>query len=152
VLGFLDIFKQTYNKEVLGEQTIEAVVVVFEKIQKARPYEEPHESLATTWINRIGGDVNSQTAIAALHETFLHACIRPPLCARSLGLYFLYKENPQIISEFPKFAVEYNTLMAPVFKAQEDGTFMALYSKYNPKMAQIHLNAMEENYVRKQNG
>jgi hypothetical protein len=139
-MGFFDKFKQIYNEETLGEQTIEAVVSVFQKVQKARSHEEPHESLASTWLHRIkllGQDVSGQDIVlTALGETFLHACIKPPLCARSLGLYFLYKENPQVIAKYPKFAEEYNALMAPVFKAQEDDEIMGLYAKYNPRMAQ----------------
>jgi hypothetical protein len=139
-VGFFDKFKQIYNEETLGEQTIEAVVSVFQKAQKARPYEEPHESLASTWLHRmklLGQNVSGQDIVlTALGETFLHACIKPPLCARSLGLYFLYKENPQIIAKFPRFAEEYNALMGPVFKVQEDDKIAELYARYNPRMAQ----------------
>jgi hypothetical protein len=136
---FFDKFKQFYDEETLGEQTIEAVVTVFQKAQKARPYEDPHESLASTWLHRMelmGHDVrNSDMVMGALSETYLPACIRPPLCARTLGLYFLYKENPQIIAKYPKFAEEYNALMGPVFQALEDGSIDDLYRKYNPRMA-----------------
>jgi hypothetical protein len=138
-MGFFDKFKQIYNEEVLGEQTIEAVVTIFQKAQKARPHEEPHEALASTWLHRmklLGHDVNRQDiVVTALGETLLHACIKPPLCARSLGLYFLYKENPQIIAKYPKFAEEFNVLIGPVLQAQEAETMMDLYSKYNPRMA-----------------
>ena len=138
-MGFFNKFKQIYNEEALGEQTIEAVETVFQKAQKARPYEEPHESLASTWLHRmklLGHNVNRQDIVmTALGETLLHACIKPPLCARSLGLYFLYKENPHIIAKYPKFAEEYSVLIGPVFHAKESGTMMDLYSKYNPKMA-----------------
>lgn len=141
-MGFLDVFRQLYDQEVLGEQTVEAVVVVFQKAQRARPYEEPHESLASTWIDRmkrmklLGGDITGHDTVeVALIETFLHACIRPPLCARSLGIYFLYKENPQILSQFPKFQEESQLLMAPIVTALESRTIMNLYSKYNPNMA-----------------
>lgn len=138
-MGFFDKLKQIYNEEVLGEQTIEAVVTIFQKAQKARPNEEPHESLASTWLHRmkaLGENVSHQDIIlTALGETFLHACIKPPLCARSLGLYFLYKENPQIIARYPKFVEEYNSLMTPILQAQEEGTVMDLYSKCNPRMA-----------------
>jgi hypothetical protein len=69
-------------------------------------------------------------------ETFLHACIKPPLCARSLGLYFIYKESPHIIQKYPKFAKEYASLMGPVLKAQEEGTIDKLYRRFNPRMSE----------------
>ncbi|MGB5987433.1 MAG: hypothetical protein WBG37_19160 [Desulfobacterales bacterium] len=71
----------------------------------------------------------------AFGETFLHACVKPPLCARSLGLYFLYKEHPEIIEKYPKFGEEYTELIGPIFEAQEDGTIEELYRRYNPTMA-----------------
>jgi len=140
-MGLFDAFKQVYNQEVLGEQTVEAVVTVFLKAQKARPYEEPHESLASTWLHRMklmGHDVRQPDIVEiAMRETFLHACIRPPLCARSLGLYFLYKENPQILNKYPKFVEEYNALIGPVLETQENGSILELYSKFNPKLAKL---------------
>ena len=83
----------------------------------------------------LGCDVNDPNmVINALSATYLHACIRHPLCARSLGLYFLYKENPQIILKYPKYSEEYDRLMGPVLEAQENGTIDGLYKRYNPKM------------------
>jgi len=138
-MGIKNFFKQFVSQEALGDQTIDSVVTIFNKAQKARPYEEPHESLASTWMHRMKGmghNVNDPNMVLnALSETYLHACIRPPLCARSLGLYFLYKENPQIIQKYPKYSAEYNELIGPVFEAQENGTIDELYKRYNPKMA-----------------
>lgn len=139
-MGIKNLFKQFVSQEALGDQTIDSVVTIFNKVQKARPYEEPHESLASTWMHRMKGmghNVNDPDMVLnALSETYLHACIRPPLCARSLGLYFLYKENPQIIQKYPKYSTEYNQLIGPVFEAQENGTIDELYKRYNPKMAE----------------
>ena len=139
-MGIKNLFKQFVSQEALGDQTIDSVVTIFNKAQKARPYEEPHESLASTWMHRMKGmghNVNDPNMVLnALGETYLHACIRPPLCARSLGLYFLYKENPQIIQKYPKYSTEYNELIGPVFEAQENGTIDELYKRYNPKMAE----------------
>lgn len=139
-MGIKNLFKQFVSQEALGDQTIDSVVAIFNKAQKARPYEEPHESLASTWMHRMKGmgyNVNDPDMVLnALSETYLHACIRPPLCARSLGLYFLYKENPQIIKKYPKYSAKYNELIGPVFGAQEKETIDELYKRYNPKMAE----------------
>ena len=51
-MGIKNLFKQFVSQEALGDQTIDSVVTIFNKAQKARPYEEPHESLASTWMHR----------------------------------------------------------------------------------------------------
>jgi len=138
-MGLGNMFKQFFNEEALGDQTIETTETIFLKAQRQQPHEEPHAWLASTWLNRAktkGHNIdNEDVHMMAFSETYIHACIKPPLCARSLGLYFLYKENPQIIVKYPKFAEEYGSLMGPVLQAQEEGIIHDLYEKYNPKMA-----------------
>lgn len=139
-MGIGKIFKQFFSEEALGDQTIETTVAVFLKSQRQQPHDEPHAWLASTWLNRAktkGHKIDDPNVhMLSFGETYLHACIKPPLCARSLGLYFLYKENPHIIQKYPKFAEEYTSLMGPVLEAQEEGTMDQLYRKYNPKMSE----------------
>ncbi|MHB9097124.1 MAG: hypothetical protein ACYC5X_04795 [Syntrophales bacterium] len=138
-MGFFDQIRQFWDEEALGDQTVETVFKGFLKTQREMPYGEPHEILVLVWLHRIslkGHDINRPELMTmAFSETLLHSCIRPPLCARSLGLYFLYKESPHIIFKYPKFAKEYESLTGPIFKSQNDGTFWNLYSRYNPRMA-----------------
>jgi len=138
-MGIGKFFKSFVSDEALGEQTVETTVTIFARAQRQQPYEETHAWLASTWLNRMkarGQNINDPDMhMLSFSETYLHACIKPPLCARSLGLYFLYKENPHVLEKYPKFANEYATLMGPVLQAQEDGTIENLYKRYNPKMA-----------------
>ncbi|MCX5806975.1 MAG: hypothetical protein NT010_13095 [Proteobacteria bacterium] len=137
-MGLLDMFKQIYNEEIQGEQTVESVVVLFRRSQKVRPHEDPHEALGDIWLWRMkkaGNDFERQDIVeVVLRETFLFACIKPPLCARALGLYFVRNELPQVFTKFPKFKEEYDILLGPVLRAQEDGTLMDMYRTYNPNM------------------
>jgi len=137
-MWFGNFIKSFYNDEALGDSTIETIEIIFLRAQRQQPNEEPHAWLASTWLARIkarGQNINDPDIyMISFFETYLHACIKPPLCARSLGLYFLYKENPHIIAKYPKFANEYASLMGPVLKAQEEGTIDQLYRIYNPKM------------------
>lgn len=139
-MGLGKMLKSFYSDEALGDQTIETTETIFLRAQRQQPNEEPHAWLASTWLNRIkakGQNINDPDIhMLSFGETYLHACIKPPLCARSLGLYFLYKENPHIIQKYPKFADEYASLMGPVLKAQEEGTIDQLYRKFNPKMSE----------------
>ena len=139
-MGFGKIIKSFFSDEALGDQTIETTETIFLRAQRQEPNEEPHAWLASTWLNRIkarGHNIDdSHIQMLSFGETYLHACIEPPLCARSLGLYFLYKENPHVIAKYPKFAEEYASLMGPVMKAQEEGTIDQLYRRYNPKMSE----------------
>ena len=139
-MGFGKIIKSFYNDEALGDQTIETTETIFLRAQRQQPNEEPHAWLASTWLNRIkakGQNMNDPDIhMLSFSETYLHACIKPPLCARSLGLYFLYKENPHIIQKYPKFAEGYASLMGPVLRAQEEGTIDQLYRRFNPIMSE----------------
>jgi len=136
-MGLGNIIKGFFNEAALGDSTIETIQTMFLRVQRQQPNEEPHAWLASIWLVRMkawGRDISNPDI--ALVQTYLHACIKPPLCARSLGLHFLYKENPRIIEKYPNYAKEYASLMGPVLKAQEDGTIDQLYRRYNPKMSE----------------
>jgi len=138
-MGIGTLFKSFFNSEALGDQTIDTTMTIYSRAQRQQPNEEPHAWLASTWLNRmksLGKSIDSpEMHMMAFNETFLHACVKPPLCARSLGLFFLYKENPHVLQEHSKFSKEYESLMGPVIEAQENGSIQELYKKYNPEMA-----------------
>lgn len=138
-MGIGTLFKSFFNSEALGHQTIDTTVTIYTRAQCQQPDAEPHAWLASTWLNRMkakGENIDSpEMHMMAFSETFLHACVKPPLCARSLGLFFLYKENPHVLKEHSKFSEEYTQLMGPVIETQESGSIQELYKRYNPKMA-----------------
>ena len=131
---------QSINGEALGDQTIETIVSMYEKAQLQLPGEEPHIWLGNVWLGRAQAehdvDINEPGILKiALYETYLCSCVTPPLCARALGLYFLFKEQAQIIEKYPKFAVELDELIGPVIEARDNGTIEQLYRTYNPNTA-----------------
>ena len=135
-----DSLDQSVSGETLGDLTIETVVAMYEKAQRQQPEEEPHIWLGNVWLGRAKEvhNVNIEDPKmhkAALYETYLCSCVEPPLCARALGLYFLFKENSDIIEKYPKYAEEFDELIAPVLEAREKGTLEELYRSYNPKTA-----------------
>jgi len=126
--------------EALGDLTIDTIVSMYEKSQQQQPHEEPHVWLGNVWLGRAksvhGVNIDDPKMLkVALYETYLCSCVEPPLCSRALGLYFLFKEHPQIIEQHPKFAEEFDRLIKPVTEARDSGELEALYRKYNPNTA-----------------
>ena len=135
-----DHLDQSVSGETLGDLTIDTIVAMYEKAQRQQPHEEPHIWLGNVWLGRAKSvhniDIDDPKMLkAALYETYLCSCIEPPHCSRALGLYFLFKENADIIEKYPKYAEEFDQLIAPVLEARENGTLEVLYRKYNPNTA-----------------
>lgn len=127
------------SPRILGEETVKTQENLYLKSVAWHPQDEPHQHLAAVWLSRMavsGHDPNAEwIQEAAYTETFQFACVPPPLCARALGLYILYKESPRIVERHRVFQEEFNELMYPVFEAEQNGTRDQLYRKYNPSMA-----------------
>jgi hypothetical protein len=139
-MAIKDFFKMATNPKFLGEEIIKKQEDFYLKYQKEYPGLEPHEYLRAVWISRMAhhGKKPDDPRLEdlSLSETLLCACVPPPHCARALGLYFIYKESPHIISQNPTFAQEFDRLMGPVLEAKKNGTLAQLYRKYNPRMAE----------------
>jgi len=69
-------------------------------------------------------DVISQT------ETQQFAVLVSPDSIRALALYILYKERPNLIRA--RHHQEFDKLVKPIHKAQDDGTFDEWYARTNP--------------------
>ncbi len=133
-------FKSIINTETLGEETITAQENLYRAIAKQFPNEDPHTVLARVWLSRMTAarqlseiDPDYRGALA-MSETQQFACVPAPGNARALGLYFVFKENPDIPQRYPKFAREFEELMKPVFEAISTGGIQQLYEKYNPNV------------------
>ena len=157
--------KGLISREAAGDAIIALQEKVYRSYSKNHPGYEPHENLVGLWITRRATPRNKRLfeemtaslpsmmdsipevlldSLApryhsmipmAFMETMLYACIPPPDNARALGLYFIYKELPGIVHAYPKFAIEFESLMSPVFTAVENGDIYELYQCYNPQMA-----------------
>jgi hypothetical protein len=73
--------------------------------------------------------------VHAFSTTYLFACAQPHLCARALGLFLLRRDRPAEFTKYKVFAEEFNRIMLPVFKAQEEGKIDQLHKRYNPSLA-----------------
>ena len=129
-----------FSPKILGEEIVKKQEDMYEHHVSMYPDLDPHQHLAAVWLSRMtvsGHDPNTELLKeAAFTETMQFACVPPPQCARALGLYIVYREEHRIIEKYRVFQEEFETLMQPVFEANENGTMYDLYQKYNPKMAE----------------
>lgn len=132
-------FKSLVNPEAMGDEIIALQERAYREAERMYPGAEPHLLLAQVWLSRMaahGKNAMDQTfQTVAFSETMQFACVPPPKNVRALSLYFIYKERPDIIQNFPKFGREFESLMSPVFQAMEKGGIEKLYRRYNPTMA-----------------
>jgi len=134
ILGFL---KSIVSAEALGDETIRTQENCYQQVKNRSPHEDPHVWLAEVWLARMrlrGVNINeSSSQMMAMAETLNFSCLPEPKNIRALGLYFLYKEHPEIINQFPKFGQEFDALMAPILTGRLQ--IEAEYKKRNPKLS-----------------
>lgn len=139
-----------FNSRVLIEETINTQKEIYEGQKKMYPDMDLHDHLAQVWLSRMatfGYDPYEKASISAAYSTtFNFACIPPPKCIRALALFMVYKENEKAIVDNLQFRKEFETLMKPVYEAQDNDTWIELYAKYNPNRAKEIQEEGEEYY------
>ena len=134
-MGLGTFLKSVVNAEAMGDEIIALQERGYPQAARVYPGADPHVLLAQLWLARMaahGQDPTDKLVQAtAFSETMQFACVAPPNNMRALGLYFIYKERPDIIQNYPKFSLEFARLMAPVM----NGSIESLYQRFNPHMA-----------------
>lgn len=137
-MGIGRFFKSLVDSEVMGDEIVLKVQEIYKKTQEISPHDDPHETLAKTWLSRMrarGIDIDQEgIALNAMTSSYIFACLRPGANVRALALHILFEERPDIIEQYPKFSQEYNDLLSPIHQALEDGSAETLYRKYNPNI------------------
>lgn len=136
-MGIVRFLRSIVNREILGEEIVNQQEKIYRLDKKIFPDADLHDRLVGIWISRTrarhkGIEEEEIEKIVARAETSLFACVPPPGSVRALGLYFIYKERPDIILAYPKFGEEFETLMKPVLIAKEKGSLEQLYKLCNP--------------------
>ncbi len=138
-MEIFNFIKGMFDSSTLGDNIIGKQVEIYEKQESLFPGRDPHTYLAQVWLSRMtahGNNANDpDLQTLAFTETYSCACVPPPYCARALGLFILYKERPDIIKAYPKFAEEYSKHISPVMESLQNGSIGELYKKYNPQIA-----------------
>ena len=134
-----NFLKSLVNAEAMGDEVIRLQVDTYNFMKAKHPDYEPHQLLALVWLSRmqaLGKNVQSELMQQqAYTETLQYACLPPTSNARALGLWFIYKERPDILDRYPKFAFAYESLLSPIMEAMQTGNLMVFYGRYNPKAA-----------------
>lgn len=137
----MSIFRKAasfFNSRVLIEEIIIKQEKAYALQRKMYPSMEPHEHLAQVWLSRmasLGEDTyNKKSVKEAFSVTDDFSCVPHPKCIRALALHIVYKEFNRAIENNPKYKIEYEMLMAPVYEAKEKGFRLALYAKHNPNL------------------
>lgn len=138
-MGLGRFLKALVNPEAMEDELIALTERGYREAQRLYPGADPHVFLAQVWIGRMvaeGKDPKDEMLqTMAYSETMQFACIAPPNNVRALALYFIYKQRPYTIQNYPKFSLEFQRLMAPVMTAGASGNIEALYQRFNPQMA-----------------
>ena len=121
------------------ENTIQWIEKTYRLYRRRHPGEDEHLYLANTWLHRYKDTERSvpeaNLELSAWTETSQFAVLDPPDSYRALAVYLVLKE---LGSEIPNnYQLEFGRLMAPVYQAQEEGSFDDLYATKNPKTRSI---------------
>lgn len=105
-MGFGRFFKSLVNPEVMGEEIIALQERGYREAEKMYPGADPHMLLSQVWLSRMAAHgknpMGEMLQTVAFSETMQFSCVPPPKNARALALYFIYKERPDIIENYPQ--------------------------------------------------
>ena len=120
-------FKSLVNTEVMGEEIVKSIIHLYEQTARYNPGDDTHDLLLKTYLARLRARrINiddERVLISAMADIELPAQLPAGKNIKALALYCLFKERPDIIEAHPKFAAEYERLMAPLLEtsAFDDG-------------------------------
>lgn len=117
-------FKSLVNSEVMGEEIVKSIIQLYEQTARYSPGDSTHDLLLKTYLARLKArriNINDERVLLnAMVDIQLPAQLPEGQNIKALALYCLFKERPDIINLYPKFAAEYRRLMAPI---QEGSSF-----------------------------
>jgi len=135
-MGFFSAIKSIFDDEAMGDEIIKAQIKTMQTCKQYHPAFDMHQLLAETWLARMksrGADLDDDNVQSAAYiETRLFSCLPFPNSARALGIWFIYKEFPNIISKYPRFGEEFVRLTQKSKMLLECNEFMEVYKSINP--------------------
>ena len=147
-------FKSLVNAEVMGEEIVRSIIHLYEQTARYNPGDSTQDLLLKTYLarlkdRRINID-DERVVLNAMADIHLPAQLPEGRNIKALALYCLFKERPDIIETYPKFAAEYERLMAPILEPSsvDDDDIDPLKSSCEPEhISQSH----EEQAIVKRN-
>lgn len=149
-MELFNFFLKKSDNEGEGDILINKFESKYLLFQREYPNDNPHIILKKVFlaiIKELGVDINNEDIdMMAWSETSAFVSIPPPLNARALGLYVLYKSRPDIIGKNPKFELEFQKLMElSKFNPSDKEYFEIAKSYFNDKSTdkEVEIKIME---------
>lgn len=109
-------FKSLVNSEVMGEEIIKSIINLYEQTARYNPGDSSHDLLLKTYLARLKARriniEDEKIFLNAVADVFIPAQLPEGKNIKALALYCLFKERPDIIDSYPKFAAEYERLIS----------------------------------------
>ncbi len=139
-MGIGRFLKTLVSPKAMAKEILRLQEVAYCAAEKVYPGADPHVILAQVWLSRMAAaqKVNPHDPSVqqrAFEQTWQFSIIPWPQNARALGLYFLHKERPDLVSAFPEYMHEFNEILAPGLKAMHSGEFFTRYEEINPHLS-----------------
>jgi len=138
-------FKSLVNAEVMGEEIVRSIIHLYEQTARYNPGDSTQDLLLKTYLARLKArriNIDDERVVLnAMADIHLPAQLPEGKNIKALALYCLFKERPDIIETYPKFAAEYERLMAPILEPSsvDDDDIDPLKSSYEPEhISQSH--------------
>ena len=144
---FSNTLKGFVDPKAAGEGIIGSMERVFRQGQQKYPDLDPHWHLGMAWLSRMGTHgmkQNQDTATQSLTKTYHFACLPCPENIRALGISIILFERPDIMEKCPEFEIEFDQILEPVAKAENEGTLKQLYAKFNARIVYENQQAPRE--------
>jgi hypothetical protein len=113
-------FKSLVNAEVMGEEIVRSIIHLYEQTARYNPGDSTQDLLLKTYLARLKArriNIDDERVVLnAMADIHLPAQLPEGRNIKALALYCLFKERPDIIETYPKFAAEYERLMAPILE------------------------------------
>lgn len=104
----------------MGEEIVRSIIHLYEQIARYNPGDSTQDLLLKTYLarlkNRRVNIEDERVVLNAMTDIHLPAQLPEGKNIKALALYCLFKERPDIIETYPKFASEYERLMAPILE------------------------------------
>jgi predicted RNA-binding Zn-ribbon protein involved in translation (DUF1610 family) len=108
-------FKSLINSEVMGEEIVKSIIHLYEQTARYNPGDSTHDLLLKTYLARLKArriNINDERVLLnAMADIQLPSQLPEGKNIKALAIYCLFKERPDIIESYPKFAKEYERLM-----------------------------------------
>ena len=138
-------FKSLVNAEVMGEEIVRSIIHLYEQTARYNPGDSTQDLLLKTYLARLKArriNIDDERVVLnAMADIHLPAQLPEGKNIKALALYCLFKERPDIIETYHKFAAEYERLMAPILEPSsvDDDDIDPLKSSYEPEhISQSH--------------